>query len=280
LRTEDESDMPAVKFTIDKDEIRRWAEHRGGVPATIRGSVGEDGPGILRISLPAIAVRAHLQALTWDEFFAAVDANELAFMIDERGCRLIGRRGLVSARAANERNGRARPRSRVGAVTLLERQHRDIEAMLHRLHGCDDDVEAKRVQFGRVADALAAHAKIEDTIFYPAVLGGDTGVELHEAAQEHLAIKRALADLLECDPAAERFDLLLGALEELLERHVAEEEDDLFASIEVLDHDARLELGARMQRVYDQLLQTEPRFELADDISYAMPMTGSAVPST
>jgi len=267
--------MAAVKFTTDHQEIRRWAERRGGVPATIRGSASDDGPGILRIALPASSKRANLQALTWDEFFAAVDANELAFMYDDRECRLIGRHGLDRGPAANGRRARGGPRAkrRVDAMTLLERQHREIEAMFERCHGLEDDYAAKASAFTRIADALAAHARIEEMVFYPAILGVETEVELDEAVEEHLAMKRVLADLLALKPEDPQFDAKMDALQEIVERHFGEEEEDLFAMIEGVDRETRLELGARMQRAYDQLLQTEPRFELPDEIDYAVPST-------
>lgn len=259
--------MRAVKFTTDNEEIRSWAEDRGGVPATIRGSANEDGPGILRITLPTAPRRANLLALTWDEFFAAVELNELAFMLDDRACRLVGR-SLVAANGRRPR-GDARPKRRIGAITLLERQHREIEAMFHRFHDREDDYAGKAELFTRIADALAAHTKIEETIFYPAVFGIETELELRVAVEEHLAVKRALTDLLGMRPDQPQFDAKMKALEDLVEQHVAEEEDDLFEMIEGFDREACLELGARMQRVYDQLLQTEPRFELPDELEYA-----------
>ncbi|HET6583524.1 MAG TPA: hemerythrin domain-containing protein [Nannocystaceae bacterium] len=259
--------MAAVKFTTDTLEIRGWAELRGGVPATIRGSANEDAPGILRISLPSAPRRANLQALTWDEFFLAVELNELAFMYDDRACRLVGR-SLVAANGRRPRD--ARPKRRIGAITLLERQHRGIEAMFHRLHEREDDHAGKAELFTRIADALAAHTKVEETIFYPVVLGGETEVEQCTAVADHLAVKQALSELLGVQPRDPRFDVGMKALQELVERHFGEEEDDLFEMIEGLDREARLELGARMQRIYEQLLQTEPRLEVPDELDYAL----------
>ena len=161
---------------------------------------------------------------------------------------------------------------RVGAVTLLERQHREVEAMFQRFHGLEDDYAAKASAFTRIADALAAHAKIEEMIFYPAIFGVETEFELREAVEEHLAIKRVLTDLLTMKPTDVQFDAKMKVLEELVEHHVGEEEEDLFEMIEGLDRETRLDLGARMQRAYDQLMQTEPRFELPDEIDYAAPL--------
>src|SRR5919108_485833 len=39
------------RTTTDHDEIRRWAEERGGTPASVRDT-GEDEAGVLRVDLP------------------------------------------------------------------------------------------------------------------------------------------------------------------------------------------------------------------------------------
>ena len=44
--------MAEAKFTTDHDEIREWAEARGGRPAAVRKTHGKDDPGIIRIEFP------------------------------------------------------------------------------------------------------------------------------------------------------------------------------------------------------------------------------------
>jgi hemerythrin superfamily protein len=154
----------------------------------------------------------------------------------------------------------------------LERQHRELEAMFQRFQGLEDDYAAKESAFTRIADALAAHARIEEMIFYPAMFGVETGFELVDAVEDHVEVKRVLTDLLGMRVTDARFDAKMDALEQLVWRHVVEEEEDLFDMVEALDREARLELGTRMQRAYEQLLQTEPRFEVPDEIDYAAPV--------
>ncbi len=59
--------MAEAKFTTDHDEIREWAEARGGRPAAVRKTHGKDDPGIIRIEFPDApnAKDAALEEITW-----------------------------------------------------------------------------------------------------------------------------------------------------------------------------------------------------------------------
>jgi hypothetical protein len=73
----------ATKATIttDHDEIRRWAEQRGGQPAAIKtGKRG--GAGILRIDFPRGKKLPHV---SWDEWFATFDQSHLGFLHSDEG---------------------------------------------------------------------------------------------------------------------------------------------------------------------------------------------------
>jgi hypothetical protein len=72
------------KTTTDHDEIRRWAEDRGGKPATVKGteSGGEDA-GILRIDFPR-GEEDRLDEVSWDEWFEKFESAKLAFLYQEQ----------------------------------------------------------------------------------------------------------------------------------------------------------------------------------------------------
>lgn len=71
------------KTTTDHDEIRRWAEERGGRPASVKGTEsGGDEAGILRIDFPG-GEEDRLEEISWDEFFAKFDEQNLAFLYQE-----------------------------------------------------------------------------------------------------------------------------------------------------------------------------------------------------
>lgn len=70
-----------AKTTTDHGEIRRWVEARGGKPATVRGTGGDDEAGILRI---AFTDNEDLEAIDWDEFFDKFEEADLAFLYQEK----------------------------------------------------------------------------------------------------------------------------------------------------------------------------------------------------
>lgn len=53
--------------------------------------------------------------------------------------------------------------------------------------------------FEDLADKRAAHATVEEQIFYPSVMHAKTSELLRESIEEHLAIKRVQADTLALD---------------------------------------------------------------------------------
>lgn len=71
------------KTTTDQNEIRGWAEDRGGRPARVRDTGADGDPGILRINFPGGA-EASLEDISWDEWFRAFEENQLAFLYQEQ----------------------------------------------------------------------------------------------------------------------------------------------------------------------------------------------------
>ena len=84
--------MASAKRTTDHDEIRRWAEKRGGRPAQVEGT-----GGVLRFDFGDKDER--LEPLEWDRFFEIFDESGVALLY-----------GLASAgqtRALQEQQRRA-----------------------------------------------------------------------------------------------------------------------------------------------------------------------------
>ena len=71
------------KTTTDHDEIRRWAEERGGRPARVRETGGDDDPGVLRIDFPGRGDDDRLEEIPWEEWFEAFEENNLAFLYQD-----------------------------------------------------------------------------------------------------------------------------------------------------------------------------------------------------
>ncbi len=71
------------KKTTDHDEIRKWVEARGGVPATVRSTGSKDEPGVLRIQFQEQESGDSLEEISWDDFFEKFEEQKLAFLYQD-----------------------------------------------------------------------------------------------------------------------------------------------------------------------------------------------------
>jgi hypothetical protein len=78
--------MALSKTTRDHDEIRKWAEARGAVPAEVRGTEKGGEPGIIRFEFPDAPNHndSKLEEISWDEFFEKFDENDLELVYQEK----------------------------------------------------------------------------------------------------------------------------------------------------------------------------------------------------
>jgi len=76
-------------MTTDHDQIRQWAEERGGKPACVQGTGGKGDIGMLRIEFPGKpnAKDAKLQPISWDDFFEKFDERGLAMVYQDKTAR-------------------------------------------------------------------------------------------------------------------------------------------------------------------------------------------------
>jgi hypothetical protein len=73
-----------TRTTTDHDEIQRWVEEHDGQPASVRGTGDGDDAGILRIDFPGGAGEDQLEHISWDEWFAKFEENQLAVLYQEQ----------------------------------------------------------------------------------------------------------------------------------------------------------------------------------------------------
>src|SRR4051795_8930047 len=78
--------MALSKTTRDHDEIRRWAEARGAVPAEVKGTQRDGEAGIIRFEFPKAPNRndSKLEEISWEEFFEKFDENNLEMVFQEK----------------------------------------------------------------------------------------------------------------------------------------------------------------------------------------------------
>lgn len=78
--------MALSKTTQDHDEIRRWAEARGAVPAEVADTDKGRGTGLLRFCFPDAPNKNNsgLKEISWDEFFEKFDKSDLELIYQEK----------------------------------------------------------------------------------------------------------------------------------------------------------------------------------------------------
>ena len=140
------------------------------------------------------------------------------------------------------------------AIELLKQQHEEVKALFKKIEKAEE--EEQQELFEQIADSLAVHAAIEEKHFYPAVKAKATEDVLLEAVEEHLEIKRVIADLLALDASDETFEAKVTVLKEDVEHHVEEEEQVLFPKVNKLFDKEELEtIAAAMEQTEGELLE-------------------------
>jgi hemerythrin superfamily protein len=156
-------------------------------------------------------------------------------------------------------------------IQLLVSEHRHMEKLLAEI--MDADAAGRARKLPEAADALTAHVTVEEKPFYPAVHARRTEDILLESLEEHLSLKRVLADMLTLDIQDAQWEPKLHVLKEQLEHHHKEEETNLFPKVEkIFSHDELDELGDVMDRELAELRAQRPARDVIDQTDKAAPL--------
>lgn len=140
------------------------------------------------------------------------------------------------------------------ATELLQKQHRDIEALLEKLHGAGQGDERGIRQ--ELAANLVAHTAIEEETFYPAVKEA-MPEDILEAYEEHGLADIELARLLATRGGDASFEAKAAVLSEVVLAHIRKEESNVFKAAERELGDETLNaLGDKMQQRFRQVIET------------------------
>ena len=154
-------------------------------------------------------------------------------------------------------------------LELLTEQHTEVDALIAALENGEGN---RRAVFTELADKLAAHMTVEEKLFYPAIVAKDTKEELAEAVEEHLGIRRVLADLIMMDLDDDAtFIAKLSVLKEQVSHHAHEEEEKtLFPQVKkLLSSDERAALGNELLVMFEELLEMHPMRNVPDETAAA-----------
>lgn len=119
------------------------------------------------------------------------------------------------------------------AVDLLVDDHLAAYACFkkyEKLAESDASADDRRMLAQTVCKMIAAHAQIEEEIFYPAAR--KAGVEedlMDEADVEHASAKELIAQIESGDPDDDKYDAKVTVLGEYIAHHVKEEHSEMFS---------------------------------------------------
>lgn len=147
------------------------------------------------------------------------------------------------------------------AITLLLEDHKVLRKLSKELAETSEEEVAKRKELlPQLETVLNAHTKIEEELFYPALLEASDDVEdarmVAEGIEEHRAADaKVIPDLHEADPSTIDYTGKLKVLKDYLFHHLKEEEEDMFPKVKgLIDAKALQALGDKMKARKDELL--------------------------
>jgi hypothetical protein len=163
------------------------------------------------------------------------------------------------------------------ATELLQKQHRDIEALLERLRGAGEGDERALRQ--ELAANLVAHTVIEEEHFYPAVREALPD-QILEAIEEHGLADVELARLLAAKLGDETFDAKTSVLSEVVIAHIQREEREVFKSADRELGDEHLnQLGDQMAQRFRNVIDAGFQKFLHKALEQEVPRTPGRAPA-
>lgn len=154
-------------------------------------------------------------------------------------------------------------------IAFLTAQHREVDDLFDQFEALSRDDHAALT---RLAHALAnkwvVHAELEETLFYPVLKKAFAQREnremVLEAFEEHRIAKVLLADILTSSADQEAFIAKMTVLRDVIDPHIIEEEEDLFALAKDCLPSHRLEqLGLELEDLFRQIEHAPPRLRVS-----------------
>jgi hemerythrin superfamily protein len=166
---------------------------------------------------------------------------------------LLHRNGSQEPDAENETNVAG------DVLDVLREDHRRVEALFKEiLAEKSSTLTNQRKNIENVLAELTLHAKVEETIVYPAVYGKtkrdtDERLEVLEAYEEHGSMKDLMKKIAKTTGRDESLKAKVQVLMEIVEHHVKEEESTFFPEARKLLGEKRLkQIGAEVVKVKER----------------------------
>lgn len=136
----------------------------------------------------------------------------------------------------------------MNALELLKEDHEKVSALFEQAEATENQKQKKQL-YEQIASELELHTHIEETIFYPAIQEHDELKDLVlESLEEHKQVKTLIREIGNLTGDSEKFDAKLTVMQENVEHHVEEEENEMFPLVEQYLAESQLEtLGQEME---------------------------------
>ena len=135
------------------------------------------------------------------------------------------------------------------ALELLKQDHQKVKELFEQAEDSEVGTEQKRI-FHQIKTELETHARIEESIFYPAMQKHQELKEMvREAIEEHSQVKSLLKEMENLADDSEKFESKLQILMENVEHHAEEEEEGkMFPKVrEIVDRATLDRLGQELE---------------------------------
>jgi hypothetical protein len=148
----------------------------------------------------------------------------------------------------------------MSAIDFIRRQHDDIRMYLAKLRELRG-LEARRRTVGGLVRLARSHASIEEEFLYAKLDGDAELADVVDAAfRDHEHLEEALGELERCAPDDEALLGIVDELEEILDEHLAAEEQRLLERLaERWSAGELVELGRQMRARFAELTASAER---------------------
>jgi hemerythrin superfamily protein len=143
------------------------------------------------------------------------------------------------------------------ALELLKKDHQRVKQLFVQGQETEDKKRQKQI-FKEIKAELEMHARIEETIFYPAMEEHEELKDMVlESLEEHRQMKAILRELSRLSPSSEKFKPKFKVLRDDVEHHAEEEEEGkMFPKIAKLIDSTELEqLGEELEAAKQKRLR-------------------------
>lgn len=135
------------------------------------------------------------------------------------------------------------------ALALLKKDHPIVKGLFAQVKETDDKNKQKQL-FKEIKTELDTHARIEETVFYPALQEHEELKKMvFESIEEHRQVKTLLRELSKATPGGDKFKAKLKVLNDNVEHHAEEEEEGkMFPKVRnVFDRATLEQLGKELE---------------------------------